>query len=840
MNRSLYYLYCIVVLIGSYVKAPAQIISTVAGNGTSGYFGDGGPATNAHFFINTTVSLDGVGNLYINDQLNHCIRKVTPSGTISTVAGTGVLGSGGDGGPATNARLHSNWGVAADAPGNIYITDQQNATIRRVNTSGIINTIAGITGLEGSDGDGGAATAAKLRKPIGIAVDNTGNIYIADAANFRVRKIDPAGTITNFAGSGASGFFGDGGPAVNARLGDMYGLAVDNAGSVYICDGSNNRVRKVNPAGIITTIAGTGAAGFGGDGGPATAAVLNTPSGVFVTANGSVLISDSRNHRVRKITPDGIINTIAGTGTAGYNGDNIPATAARLFEPVGIVADTNDNIYVSDMSNVRIRKISNILYFIKGDTAQIEVCQNSGPTPINDVLTIRDIYPGLTDNWTLEAAPLHGTAVVAYSALSGGGITTPTGLTYTPTAGYTGLDSFKVKVANLLASDVITIHVNIAPLIMPGPILGKDMVCLGDTIMLQNSIGGGTWSAANGNVSLSFSGANCTVKGEIVGESIVSYHVTNACGTASVTKSVTVNPLPNPGSISGPPVFCKGTVVNFTASVGGGTWSTSNLNTSVNSLGQVKGENGGNSTIIYTVNNAWCSAATISNVTIEVFPYAGGLSGPTNVCVGSQIKIIDSVVGGTWGGGIYGFASANTTGTVTGVSDGNDFVYYSVTNTCGTDVSTWPVTVYPVPVMPEIKVVLGVLYATKGHTSYQWRLNGVNIPGATADTLYALETGIYDVVVSNVLDCRSTSSLLNYTGCTADDMEIMPNPVTGELSIVWCKKVTAVLYTIDGRLVGQADETRRISLTGLPPAMYMLTVFDNNKIRVKSLKIVKL
>lgn len=837
MNRSLYYLYCIVVLIGCSYTCSAQVISTIAGNGTAGYSGDGGNATNASFQIITTLALDGANNVYICDQLNHCVRKVTPGGIITTVAGTGVLGSGGDGGPATNARLFGAWGVAADNAGNIYITDQWNYTVRKVNTAGIITTIAGTTGVDGYSGDGGAATSARFRKPLGIAVDEAGNIYVSDVDNRRIRKIDIFGTITNYAGNGTPGFSGDGGPATNAQLGYVWCMATDAAGTLYMCD--SNRIRKISPAGIISTIAGNGTAGFSGDGGPASNAVFNMPIGIYVSESGSIIISDSKNYRVRKITPDGIINTIAGTGIAGYNGDNIPATSAQLNEPVSVVVDLNDNVFVSDMNNVRVRKVANILYFIKGDTANTAVCQNSPAISIDALLAVKDIYPGFTDTWSLSAAPVNGTAVVSYTAPSGGGTITPSGLTYTPNAGFNGLDSFKVKVANLLTSDIITVYVTVDPLITPGPITGSDRVCFGDTIMLYNAVAGGTWSAANGHVSLSFSGATCIVKGEIVGVDTVSYHVTNACGTATVSKLVTVNPLPDPGTISGPGIFCKGNVVNFSATVPGGTWSTSNLNTSVNAAGQVRGEEGGASTIVYTVSNAWCHAAAISNVIVEVFPSAGTLTSNTEVCVGNTIDITASVPGGLWSS-VYGNATVNNKGVVTGVAEGSDFIYYSVTNTCGTDVATRPITVFPAPATPEIKVLLGVMYATKGHVSYQWRLNGSDIPGATADTLYALETGVYEVVVANNLGCKSASATLNYTGCAPEDMEITPNPSTGEYNIIWCKKVTAALYTIDGRLVGTADETRRVSLKNLPPGMYMLTVFDNNKIRVKSVKIVKL
>jgi sugar lactone lactonase YvrE len=277
-------------------------ITTVAGNGTPGFSGDGGPATNARLAYPTGVAVDAAGNLYIADRLNSRVRKVSTSGTITTVAGDGSAGFSGDGGPATNAQLAGPYGVAVDAAGNLYIADFQNSRVRKVSTSGTITTVAG-DGSFGFSGDGGPATNAQLAGPNGVAVDAAGNLYIADINNHRVRKVSTSGTITTVAGNGTPGFSGDGGPATNARLRPPTGVAVDAAGNLYIADIFNQRVRKVSTSGTITTVAGTGIYGFSGDGGPATNARLAYPSGVAVDAAGNLYIADQNNHRVRKVAP---------------------------------------------------------------------------------------------------------------------------------------------------------------------------------------------------------------------------------------------------------------------------------------------------------------------------------------------------------------------------------------------------------------------------------------------------------------------------------------------------------------------------------------------------------
>ena len=272
------------------------------------------------------------GSALVADFGNHRIRRISPSGQITTVAGTGTAGFSGDGGPATSAQLSWPIDVEPTADGGFLIADLGNKRVRRVSPAGVITTVAG-TGQGGSQGDGGPATSARLGSPTGVAVTADGGFLVADANADRVRRVSPGGTITRVAGNGTAGGAGDGGPAVAAQLNVPVGVAALPDGGFLVAEYEGHRVRRVSAAGVITRVAGTGTAGFSGDGGAATAARLNKPIGVSTTSDGGFLIGDSLNGRVRKVSADGTIATVAGTGGHGYAGDGGPAVLAQLRSP---------------------------------------------------------------------------------------------------------------------------------------------------------------------------------------------------------------------------------------------------------------------------------------------------------------------------------------------------------------------------------------------------------------------------------------------------------------------------------------------------------------------------
>ena len=335
-------------------------LTGVAGTGSQGFSGDRGPALSAELNSPAGLALDGSGNLLIADSANHRIRKVTPAGTISTVAGGGPVGATGDGGPATSARLNYPSDVTVDPTGALLIADTAGSRIRKVTAAGIISTVAG-NGEGGFSGDGGPAILARLSAPSGVTVDASGNILIADHNNNRIRRVTPDGVIQTIAGNGTRGPVVDGGPATETSINLPGGVAVDASGNILIADTHNHRIRKVNASGIISTVAGTGTAGFSGDEGPATSAQLSFPNSVDVDASGNLFIVDNGYagvyHRIRKVTSAGVISTVAGNG--GF-GDGGAARMASLGYPTSLGMDSSGNLYIADTVHSRIRKVSSL------------------------------------------------------------------------------------------------------------------------------------------------------------------------------------------------------------------------------------------------------------------------------------------------------------------------------------------------------------------------------------------------------------------------------------------------------------------------------------------------
>ncbi len=348
----------------------AQTITTFAGNGQAGYGGDGGPATTA--MINQVVGLatDASGNVYMADEKNNRVRKVDKNGVITTLAGTGAAGFSGDGGPASQAQLNAPTGVCTDPAGNVYINDVSNYRVRKVTPAGVITTVAGngqgsrvIGTTFGTLGDGGPATSASFSIVIRCAADGAGNLYVADQGAHCVRKINSGGIISTYAGrcvaaAATNGFAGDGGPATSAVLNNPTALALDSQGGLYISDQFNHRVRRVDSNLTIQTVAGNGSQGFSGDGSLATGASLPYPGSMAVDPSGNLFVVDNVNNRIRAVV-GGIIRTIAGTGAAAYGGDNGPPLQASLNAPFALALDSSGSLYAGDTNNHRVRKIAN-------------------------------------------------------------------------------------------------------------------------------------------------------------------------------------------------------------------------------------------------------------------------------------------------------------------------------------------------------------------------------------------------------------------------------------------------------------------------------------------------
>ncbi|MGH2652049.1 MAG: hypothetical protein ACRDHK_12680, partial [Actinomycetota bacterium] len=336
-----------------------SIITTVAGDGTGGSPGEGGPATQAGVGYPVDLGFDTAGSLYI---LEHAypqrVRKVDASGTITTVVGPGAPGEAGN---IVLSRTFGATGLAVDPVGNVYVAGGEGGftenRVIRVAPSGDVTTVAG-TGLPGFSGDGGPATEAKVTHIWDVALDPDGNVYIAASA--RIRKVDTDGIITTLAGTGSRGFSGDGGPAQGAQVDRLTGVTVDASGSVYFIDYGNGRIRKIDTHGVITTIAGPaeGRGCLSGDGGQATEASFCGPEHLSVDPEGTIYLADTGNHRIRMIDTQGIVTTIAGTGTPGFSGDGAPALKAQLSEPSGVAVGPDGVIFIADSGNNRVRAVS--------------------------------------------------------------------------------------------------------------------------------------------------------------------------------------------------------------------------------------------------------------------------------------------------------------------------------------------------------------------------------------------------------------------------------------------------------------------------------------------------
>lgn len=369
--------------LGTVSHSQTQYIYTIAGDGSGGHANNNCIASDASFyFLNGGVVVDTSGNIFIPDSGGHWIRKISPGGVVTVVAGTNTPGYNGDGILATTAQLYTPMTIALDDEGNIYIADYTNYRVRKVDAlTGMISTFAG-TGVQGYNGDSIPATSADVANVFGMAVDHSGNVFFSDGVNSRVRKVDAiTGYITTIAGNGVSGYSGDGLIGTAAQVDYPKGICVDDLGNVYIADKNNHRVRKVDHlTGIISTVAGNGVPGYNGDNILAINANLNEPWSLAFDTAGNLYIADSQNHRIRKVDSTGIITTVAGDGTSGFYGDGGVSTAAKFATPRGVFVDRNNNIYVSDVYNHSIRMVTNYVdtsYVWPGDADNNNIVDNN-------------------------------------------------------------------------------------------------------------------------------------------------------------------------------------------------------------------------------------------------------------------------------------------------------------------------------------------------------------------------------------------------------------------------------------------------------------------------------
>ncbi len=839
----------------------AQVIITIAGTGTVSFTGDGGQSTVAQVNHPQQTTVDALGNIYFADRENNRVRKIDPAGIITTFAGNGVTGSSaGDGGAATAAALNRPAGVAVDGLGNVYISEFAGSRIRKVDAFGNISTFA----------------SAGIIGPTGLCLDASGNLYVAAQAGRKVIKVTPGGIVSTVAGTGAAGACCDGGPATAATVSNVTGVAVDGSGNIYftanVSPGPDCRVRKVDPSGIITTVAGGAAAGFSGDGGPATAATLNNAMGCTVDAAGNVYFADQGNNRIRMINvTTGNISTVVGTGTSGYNGNGIMATAANIT-PNNPFIDAIGNIYFSDgpaVSATRVRKVmpcisglpvvsptsgptnvcqgttitvsnstpggawsvshpaigtvdgAGVVTGISGgeDTIKYTVINGCGSTVVKHVVTVDPLpvvgaISGPPDvcvasNITLTNATPGGT----WSVTNGRAAVTSGGLVTGVTA---GVDTINYAVANACGTSSVTMEVTVNPLPFAGTISGLSTVCIGSAITLTNSVSGGAWSAVNTNATVTGGGI---VVGVNPGVDTIQYMVANMCGTATASREVTVTATPAVDPIVGSPVVCIGTPSPMTNTTPGGTWSITNANATISSTGDVTGVTAGLDTVQYTVTLP-CGTTTVSYyITVDALPTVGAISGLSDVCVGATITLTNPSLGGIW----YAYnpsASVSGTGDVTGVYVGSDTITYTVYNTCGSAVVAHYVTVHALPDSGTISGTSAICVG--GTTSLAnpspggiWSITNPNatitIGGVVAGVTGGLDTALYSV--TNF--CGTATAMFPMTIVPLADAGLISGP-----SVVCEAATITVTDPVSGGLWSAVDTNISVSPGGVVTGLY--------------------
>ena len=769
----------------------AQNINTIAGIGTSSFSGDGGLAISAELAQPVSVVKDGSGNIYISDQGNHRIRKISAStGNISTIAGTTTSGYSGDGGAATSAKLYYPYGIAVDASGNIYIADQANNRIRKVTAStGIITTIAG-NGTAGFSGDGAAATSAQLNNPAAIAVDGSGNIFIADQYNQRIRKITAStGNISTIAGTGTYSYSGDGGAATSATFQNPTGIELDASGNIYIADLFNHVIRKITAStGFISTVAGSGTAGYSGDGGAATSANLNYPTDIALDDSGNLYISVQYSHRIRKVSAlTGNISTVAGTGTAAYGGDGGPATSAQINFPTGVSADAGGNLYIADRENHRIRFVCN--YITKPTvTSPVTYCLGATATALTATGTSLKWYTSPTGGTGSTTAPTPSTA------------TTGTVKYYVASVSPYGCegprDSIAVVVNSLPAAPTVT-----SPITYCLGATASPLTATGTSLKWYTSATGGTASTTAPTPSTAATGTT-------------TYYVsqtssTTTCESPRASIAVVITTVPAAPTATTSVTYCEGaTAAPLSASGSGLLWYTTATGGTGSSTAPTPSTAASGTTTYYVSQSNSCgeSSRTAITVTVNAKPSAPGVTSPVNYCQfatasiltasGTSLKWYTSATGGT------GSTTAPTPSTATSGTT----VYYvsqtSSTTACESDRASISVVVTAAPSAPTVTTPVNYCLGasasalTASGTSLKWYTvatgGTASTTAPTPSTASAGSTTYYVSQTSSTTGCESARSSILVVVNTIPAAPAVVTPVN------YCQGVTATALTATG------------------------------------------
>ncbi len=759
--KSLYYFALLVFsfFIGS--SSIAQTIQTLVGTGSSGYTGDGGLYCSATVSRTAQLCTDAAGNIYFSDQSNYAVRRISTSGIITTIAGTGTAGFSGDGGPATAANIGTPLAIIVTTGGKIYFVDYDNNRVRSI-TGGIINTVAG-TGTASSTGDGGPATSATLNGPYGLGLDASNNLYISETHGNRVRVINTSsGIINTYAGTGSGGFSGDGGPATSASLVPNC-IYMDPYNNLYISDNGNHRIRMVNTSGIINTVAGNGTGSFSGDGGPATSASIYYPAGITKDAAGNLIFCDAINYRVRKVNSAGIINTIAGNGSASSYGDGGAPTAAGIDYPQDVCYNRFGQLMITDLMSSKIRIIwsNHPPVFTNAPSRNLFICTGSGTTSLNSLLSVIDSDFCQTETWTVISGAVHGSlSGFTTSAASNGDTVTPSGLGYTPTTGYSGMDSFSIRVGDGFDYDTIKIIVTIASTPGTVTISGPSNVCVSSTITLVNSAAGGAWSSNNMAVATVTTGG--IVTGVTAGTAIISYYISAGCGTSLATKTITVNPIPGISATPLSPAFCSGVSTTITASGATtytwlpGTGLSATTGSSVAAHPAV--------TTTYTITGtASGGCQNTLNLTVTVYPLPNISAPGASICAGyNTVLTASGAVSYTWSPATTLSNSTGASVTATPPATTLYIVHGTDANGCS-NTATVNVIVNPTPSAPVSSTPLRYcLYAiapalTASGTNLLWYSSATGGAGSTTAPVPSTGTsGTTDFYVSQTLNgCES-------------------------------------------------------------------------------------